>query len=77
MSGVVKWLCPTCNDFFAAKVMAQAGEGVGTISGRDAVCSLPHLHHLIESAKIIVVILGNGARFRATRGFVQMSLFPA
>lgn len=57
--------------------MAQAAEGVGTVSGGDAMCSLQvHLHYMIESAKIIA-ILGYGAHFRATQGFVQMSLFPA
>lgn len=72
VSGVVKWLCPNLSLFLCCQSDGSGRRG-GTTPGGDAACSPPHLHHIIESAKIVVVILGNRARFKATQGFVQMS----
>lgn len=51
-----------------------SGRSGGTISGGDTVCSPPHLHRVIESAKIVFVILGKGACFKATQGLLKWAL---
>lgn len=62
-----------CCYFFPAKVMAQAGEGepLQVTMQRAPRCIL---HRIIESAKITVVILGNGACFNMSFSFLHDSL---
>lgn len=75
ISRAAKWLCPNLSFFFFFPFQSDgSGRSGGTISGGDTVCSPPHLHHVIESAKIVFVILGKGACFKATQGLLKWAL---
>lgn len=74
ISRAAKWLCPNLSFFFFPFQSDGSGRSRGTISGGDTVCSPPHLHHVIESAKIVFVILGKGACFKATQGLLKWAL---
>jgi len=76
VSGVVKWLCPNLSLFLSCPSDGSGRRGE-PLRGEPAACSLPPLQQRMESAEKVVVILGNGARFEAAQGFVQMSFsFP-
>lgn len=68
ISRAAKWLRPNLFYFFffSAEAMAQAGA-----EEPFQVCSPPHLHCVIESAKIVFVILGKGACSKATQGLLK------
>lgn len=73
ISRAAKWPCPNLSFFFSCWSVGS-GRSRGTISGGGTVCSPPHLHRVIESAKIVFVILGKGACFKATQGLLKWAL---